>query len=147
MLESFFGELAIGVEVDEFTCFLVNGFEFSFKGNEISFIFFLVKLLKVFDLCHDLLFEGLSGNPTVIAFLWMGFGKFSIFAHVVAFIGLFPVCFGDAAIIHFVDGSAVTAGDESGEGFVFWAHPIGIGDFLSGLLDSMEEFFCDEGLV
>ena len=119
MFEGFFGELVVGIEVDEFACFLVKVFEFSLVGSKLVFVFFLVLVLKVFDLNEELLFEFISGDRGVVAFLWIGFGEFSIFAHVVDFISYFPVCFGDASAVGFIDGSAVAAGDEAGEGFVF----------------------------
>ena len=76
-------------------------------------------MLKVFDLYEELLFEFISGDRGVVAFLWIGFGEFSIFAHVVDFISDFPVCFGDASAVGFIDGPAVATSDEAGEGFVF----------------------------
>ena len=83
MFEGFFGELVVGIEVDEFACFLVKVFEFSLVGGELVFVFFLVLVLKVFDLNEELLFEFISGDRGVVAFLWIGFGEFSIFDHVV----------------------------------------------------------------
>ena len=119
MFEGFFGELVVGIEVDEFACFLVKVFEFSLVGGELVFVFFLVLVLKVFDLNEELLLEVISGDGGVVAFLWIGFGKFSIFAHVVGFISDFPVCLGDSSAVGFIDGPAVATSDEAGEGFVF----------------------------